>query len=307
MDAIFGLLGILGMVAGIIMAVFLWFTKRPEKTAWIVFLVSCTLFFIGLSLSPSSPFSELESSLKISQESFAEGMERFKEKEYEAAIELFEKVVEEDTENYPKAEEYVKKAEALLSQGLVERAKDLLANADYGLAIETAKEAALLNPDLEEETSLLIKTASRKQQEAERERKERERLERMKSWEGTGSARVAVPEVIAQSEFSGGYRTYIAESWAQFLRVNVRVLNNSQSRIHANPRNITLLCGNRVYNLDSIGYSMSDYFQATDLQPGTYTSGWVLFCVPKRESYILVYEGFLDETVKKEIVVTKTR
>jgi hypothetical protein len=43
------------------------------------------------------------------------------------------------------------------------------------------------------------------------------------------------------------------------------------------------------------------------VQPETYTAGWLLFLVPKADTYTLVYEGMFDKTVKKELIVTEIR
>nr|MBO2493625.1 hypothetical protein [Clostridia bacterium] len=131
----------------------------------------------------------------------------------------------------------------------------------------------------------------------------------MKQWEGTGRARVAVGNVIAMSSFSDGFMTWKPKdpdnTW--YLLVGIGVYNASKSTLHVNPNFVTLICNKRAFNPDINTYSIDNYLDAIDLQPDTYTAGWLLFLVPKAETYTLVYEGMFDKTVKKEIIVTETK
>jgi len=133
-------------------------------------------------------------------------------------------------------------------------------------------------------------------------------LEQMKTFEGEGSAMIAVSDEIAQSSFNDGFNTWTPndpDAW--YLLVAVHAMNSSQSSLHVNPHYITLIHNNYVYNLDMHTYSMDNFFDSKNLQPGTRSSGWLVFLVPKANSYILVYEGAFDRIVKKEIIVTEVR
>ena len=312
MDALFGILGLAGIVVGAAMLLFNIVTKKPKKLALIVVGVS----LVAILVTTYSNKSEI----KLSQESFAEGIFHFENSEYRKAIRAFEKVIEEDVDNYQKAQEYIKETELLLSQDLLDGAKRLFEEGQYIEAKRLAESALALNPDIGDEANPLIEEATQKYElvQSERKRKESERkskeiVRRMKTWEGTGSARVSVSEVIAMSSFYDGYRTWRPKDpenyW--YLLVDVAVLNASQSTLHVNPNFVTLICNSRVFNPDTNTYALDNYLDAIDLQPDTYTSGWLLFLVPKSETHTLrhtlVHQGIPDNVVKKEIVVTETR
>lgn len=58
---------------------------------------------------------------------------------------------------------------------------------------------------------------------------------------------------------------------------------------HANSTNFTIMHQNRIYNYEMETYSMNNYFEVINLQPDTYTTGWLLFLLPKAEKYTLIY------------------
>jgi len=256
MDALLGLLGFLGMISGAIALLVLLIARRRLKPALIVLGISFVLFVAGLSMpsDTTTPPSQSEKTpaeitLEQSRQNFSKGVEHFNNEEYEEAISMFEQVIEEDSENYQKAQGYLREARKHLT------------------------------------------------------------LENMQAWEGTGKARVAVSNVIAMSSFSDGFTTWEPEDPKStcFLLVGVGVYNGSNSTLHANPNYVTLICNNQVFNPDLKTYSLDNYLDAVDLQPGTYTTGWLVFIVPKAETYTLIYEGLFDSAVKKEIVVTQTK
>lgn len=293
-------------------------TNKPKKPALIVLGISFVLFIIGLSMDspapPSGPAAhneELnpETKIELSQQKFAEGMEYLNKNEYEKAISLFEQVIEEDIENYQVAQNYIKETKKLLSYKLLEDARSFFNKENYKEAIKVAEKAVALNDEIKNEANSLIEEATEKHETALLDKKKKEIIEKMKEWEGTGKARVAVSDVIAMSSFSDGFTTWKPKdpnnTW--FLLVGVGVVNASQSTLHVNPNYATLICNNQAFNPDINTYSMNNYLDAIDLQPGTYTTGWLLFLVPKAETYTLFYEGMFDKTVKKEIIVTKIK
>jgi len=138
---------------------------------------------------------------------------------------------------------------------------------------------------------------------------ERGPIKAMKEWSGSGAARVSVTDVIAQGSFYDGFSTWRPNDPKKYwyLKIHVGVLNTSSETIHANPLHFTLLVGNHTINPDDLTFSMDAYFDAIDLQPDTYGSGWLLFLASKAEEYTLVYEGPFDEVVRQKIVVTQTK
>ncbi len=246
--------------------------------------------------------------LIFSGKSLEDGVGLFQDNEYGSAIEMLKNVVIEDEDNYQLAQEYIKEAEILWSQELIEEAANLFSDKEFTSAVEIAQKAIGLNPNLKDADQLFKKALS-EQERALKEKLKAEAIDRMRTYEGSGSARVAVVGVIARSSFYDGFTTWRPDDpenvW--FLHVGVVVKNSSNSSIHANPSYITLICKGQVFNPDLKTYSMDNYFDAIDLQPDTHTFGWLLFLVPKADSYTLVYRGAFDSTIRKELIVTEKR
>jgi tetratricopeptide (TPR) repeat protein len=324
MDIFLGLLGFMGMGVGAIMLLYYAISKKSKKPAVIVLILSFVSFVVGVSIGASSVESDIadgqqssqeqediieETSLELSAQYFEEGLAYFDNGEYESAIKALERVIEENEENYRIAQELLSEARVLYSQELLERAKTLFNDGDYDSAIYAANLAVSMNNELKVDVDQLIEDAVAEQEKALLEQRRNEIIEQMKTYEGEGAARVAVSDVIAQSSFSDGFTTYRPSdpesTW--FLIIGVGVANYSKSTIHVNPNFVTLICGNRIFNPDINTYSMNNYLDAINVQPGTYTAGWLLFLVPKANTYTLVYEDMWDKTVKKELVVTEIR
>ncbi len=276
MSALFGVLGLLGMFAGIVMLLYYLVTKRPKKTALIILGISFVFFAIGLSISSSEPSSEpssesiyqptaepivhdskaeeldTEAILELSRQSFEEGMKYFNDNEYEKAISTFKNVIEEDEENYQETQNYIKESEILLSQELLEDAKTFFDDENYEEAIKTAERAITLNSDIEEEARPLIEEAAEKYEIILLEKEKEKIIDRMKEWEGTGSARVAVSDVIAMSSFNDGFTKWKIKDPenACYLLTGIGVFNASNSTLHVNPNFVTLICNNRAFNPD---------------------------------------------------------
>jgi len=273
-------------------------------------VISFSLFVFAISLPTSSPTSTPTPPppLDLSPEHFSKGVELFDDEQYEAAIGMLRKV-DEEYENYAVAQDYIKEASVLLSHELLAAAKNYFSEDDYVAAIETATKAISFNISIENEANKLISKAEKEYEIVLAAQKRAALLEKMKSYEGEGSARVAVAEVISQKSFNDGFTTWTPkskDSW--YLLVAVVVANSSSSTLHVNPNFVTLICDKRAFNTDINSYAIrGEYLDAIDLQPGTYTSGWLLFLVPKADSYTLVYEGIFDKPVRKEIVVTQTK
>lgn len=141
----------------------------------------------------------------------------------------------------------------------------------------------------------------------ESERREQERVQRivddMDTYTGNGSVQIAIQKDITKSR-TVGYRYVLDPDNYQFIRLALFVKNVGFTEQHANPNYVTLVDSKgRTYNPDDATYGLGNYFDATDLQPNTYTSGWLAFIVPKAEKELtLVYSSFSD-TVKKEFYV----
>jgi uncharacterized MnhB-related membrane protein len=83
------------------------------------------------------------------------------------------------------------------------------------------------------------------------------------------------------------------------LKLYVSIMNVSKEVRHANPGYFTLVTvDNRSYGVSTETYGLSKYFDAVDLQPGTQTSGRIIFDTyskPKK----LVYEELLGSTISR--------
>lgn len=84
------------------------------------------------------------------------------------------------------------------------------------------------------------------------------------------------------------------------LKLHVWIKNRSDERRHANPNHFTLVTvRNRSFSVSTETYGLSGYFDAVDLQPGTETSGKIIFDTwdkPKK----LVYSEMIGTTISRE-------
>jgi len=333
-EALLGVIGSLFIAISLVWLLINLFRRKNKKSALILFGTGFVLFFIAIAVSPEvvptngadivaeapaeeqlteekterQQAQEREIALSSSRKNFEEGMNLFNEGNYGEAIEKLSLVIAEDSDNYTEAINQIAQAKKLYSQKLFEQANVLFTESKYEETISTAQKAVEINPVLSNEIEPLIQKATVRLEEITAERLRVSIIEQMSTFEGEGSTAIAVSDVIAQSSFYDGFTTWTPENPdAWYLLVAVHAMNISQSSLHVNPHYITLIHNNYVYNPDMNTYSMDNFFDAKNLQPDTRTSGWVVFLVPKADSYTLVYEGMLDRVVKKEIIVTEVR
>jgi hypothetical protein len=89
-----------------------------------------------------------------------------------------------------------------------------------------------------------------------------------------------------------------------YVRIGIAVKNEGGSVIHANPNYITIQDGNgRTYTHESETYSLGNYFDAVNLQPDSYTDGWMAFILPRDEHEFLLIYASSDGAVAKKIYV----
>jgi len=88
-----------------------------------------------------------------------------------------------------------------------------------------------------------------------------------------------------------------ADYTARFM---IWIKNKSGKVRHANPNHFTLVTvGNRSLSVSSDSYSLGNYFDAVDLQPGTETSGAIIFDTWEKQKK-LVYAEIMGVTVSRE-------
>lgn len=111
----------------------------------------------------------------------------------------------------------------------------------------------------------------------------RAKLSKLRCYEGNGNVSMAVQITEYQP-----------------LKLHIWIKNNSQEVRHANPNNFTLVTvGGRSYSPSTETYGLSRYFDAVDLQPGTETSGNIIFDTYDKPK-ILVYKEMLGATISRE-------
>ena len=84
------------------------------------------------------------------------------------------------------------------------------------------------------------------------------------------------------------------------LTLHVWIKNKSNRVRHANPNHFTLVTvGNRSLSVSSDTYSLGDYFDAVDVQPGTQTDGKIVFDTREKPKK-LVYAELIGSKVERE-------
>lgn len=154
-----------------------------------------------------------------------------------------------------------------------------------------------------------------KEKREEQERREKEEREKQKRQEEiasikssqnsyTNGSEVAVAVGgVELNKYLGSYYTY---GNARYLLVFITVKNISNARRHVNPNDFSIAdqWGNTC-SYDTATFSMGNYFDATDLNPGNQASGWLAFVVNKDSWYYTLYcDDTYGTSVIKKIVVT---
>ena len=225
------------------------------------------------------------------EEHYLKGLELLKENKYKEAKEMFNRVISVD-ETYKdtqsriqnindtlakiKREREIAEAKAKKEREIAE-AKQLIIQAkklsksnscsEITQAIDSCKKALKVFPDSKNAKSYLFEA----------------QINKLKCSEGNKKLEMAI-QIL-------GYKP---------LKLHVWIKNKSNERRHANPGYFTLVTvRNRSFSVSSETYGLSGYFDAVDLQPGTETSGKIIFDTwdkPKK----LVYSEMLGTTISRE-------
>lgn len=125
----------------------------------------------------------------------------------------------------------------------------------------------------------------------------------MQNYEGNGDVQIAVVKETFRSNCLS-YSCVNSPKDYSYVRVGVFVKNVGGNVIHSNPNHITIMdAQGRAYTHESATYSLGNYFDAVNLQPGSYTDGALAFILPRdQQDFILIYASS-DGTVAKKIYV----
>lgn len=246
-----------------------------------------------------------------SDKNFQSAVKLVQEENYKLAIDTFKKVNDSDTKNYAAAQNHIKQASDSFALQTLSEAKKLYAAGDYKKAYQTLKQAQGLSPTIEEAKQLETTYEKSKHRQEEQERLEAERIareaarEKMKKYEiSTGSVGIAVGEVKTSSRVYGdyGHYRYVKDSQSdQFLWLWIGAANHGTKTVHVNPNDFTVTSPDGyTANYDQTSFD-TKYLEATNVPPNSYTSGWLIFIVPKADKYTLHYRGF-GGSATKEII-----
>jgi tetratricopeptide (TPR) repeat protein len=214
------------------------------------------------------------------EEFYQKGLAFFKNRKYQEAKDMFSKVLTPDND-YKDAETLSNKTDEILSR--MERDKQVastkvnLAKAerllnskdcnDFETAIQYAEAAKALAIEEKRASSILL----------------RAQLNKLSCFQGDDQIKMAI-EIMEYKP----------------LKLYVWIRNVSSVVRHANPGYFTLVSvSGRSYSVSSHTYDLSRFFDAVDVQPGTETSGSIIFDAydrPKR----LVYSEELGPSISRE-------
>ncbi len=167
-----------------------------------------------------------------------------------------------------------------------------------------SKEIEVKNLKFDEKRVAADQEKEQKRLAAEAEKKRIQDLkESMNQYEGNGDVQVAAYKETIRSNCLS-YSCVNSPKDYSYVRVGVFVKNVGSNVIHANPNYITIMdAQGRAYTHESATYSLGNYFDAVNLQPGSYTDGAVAFILPRdQQDFILIYASG-DGTVAKKIYV----
>lgn len=229
--------------------------------------------------------------LELLKEEKSEGLIGFKRLKLEEALKMFKRVASVD-ETYKDTQAQIQNTTATLAKIVREKeeaearerkekmiadAKQMIIEAknlsksnncyDMSQAIDKCKRALEVLPDSKEAKSYLLEA----------------QIQKLRCSEGNRELEMSIQILIYKP-----------------LELNVWIKNKSNKVRHANPNNFTLVTvTNRSLSVSSKIYGLSNYFDAVDLQPGTETSGTIIFDTwdkPKK----LIYSEFLGTTISRE-------
>lgn len=210
------------------------------------------------------------------EEHYLKGLDLMRENKYREAKEMFNRVISID-ETYKEVQniddtlaKIKRKREISEAKQLIIQAKKLSkSNSCYEMtqAIDSCKKALKVLPDSKNAKSYLLEA----------------RINKLGCYEGNKKLEMAIKIL--------GYKP---------LKLNVWIKNKSNEIRHANPNNFTLVTvENRSFSHSRETYGLSSYFNSVDLQPGTKTSGGIIFDTwdkPKK----LVYSETGGTTIARE-------
>lgn len=197
--------------------------------------------------------------------------------------------------------------------GSIQMAFDTAYNAQTNKYSVTSKADGYANGGVEIEVKNLKYDEKRVAADQEKEQKrlaveaEKKRIEDLKEsmnqYEGNGDVQVAAYKETIRSNCLS-YSCVNSPKDYSYVRVGVFVKNVGDNVIHANPNHITIMdAQGRAYTHESATYSLGNYFDAVNLQPGSYTDGAMAFILPRdQQDFILIYASS-DGTVAKKIYV----
>ncbi len=172
-----------------------------------------------------------------------------------------------------------------------------------GYAVAT-KEIEVKNLKYDEKRVAADQEKEQKRLTVEAEKKRIQDLkDSMQQYEGNGDVQIAVAKETFRSNCLS-YSCVNSPKDYSYVRVGVFVKNVGNNVIHANPNHITIMdAQGRAYTHESATYSLGNYFDAVNLQPGSYTDGALAFILPRdQQDFILIYASG-DGTVAKKIYV----
>jgi hypothetical protein len=259
-----------------------------------------------------------------SERSFQIAMNAYEKEDYISARKHFLNVISVDEERYSIAMEVMENISTLIAEQYLKNAEEFFANKNYIKAHDQLMLALKENPDFEEAASLKITyttkyqeqldiqkkeaEAARKrreeQQEAEKQRLAEEQrqkeIDKMMRYE-TGKGSVSIAVKVEISETFLGYSSKDKKSWFVKVFINSKNLGNSLENV--SDTHFTLATPNGYIvppsELTYASFNELKPFKEINLQPNTYSSGWLIFFVPKAENYILYFDNGKSKVEKK--------
>lgn len=127
----------------------------------------------------------------------------------------------------------------------------------------------------------------------------------MNYFDGEGAVEIAVGTNGFKKSKSLGYYTVNNPNEFEYVGIPIIVKNAGIMEEHINPLYFTIQDKNgRTYNFDEATYSTGGRLEATNLQAGAKTDGWLTFILPKSEKeFTLVYSNGLGDTARKKLYI----
>lgn len=241
--------------------------------------------------------------LAKSNRSYIRGIEAMSKGDYEAAMVYFADVIPGDPD-YPEASQKIQVARTEFEKKVLAGSRTHIKEGDFESAIRLLERLLAIDPDSAEARTLKQEAEAKFLELSNKATKESTQkvpadLKNMKQtmgrWEpGTGTFNIAVEKTKVSSVVTTDYNFhYDAQDHpdSRFVWLHIIVANKGKESVRLKPGDFFLATNDGYKSTCDQATFSQDHLKDMELEPGQSTKGWLIFFMPKGNSYTLYYYG----------------